>query len=105
MRYGGKFSLLVEEGTTLPSNLHGLYEVRYQGKELDNPLHHEAVLKALNDFQELDRRTDWTASGPWRPPLYPINGGHRRATPETNFPLCQEEPNSAPLSGTEKCAT
>src|SRR4051812_9950008 len=32
-----KFILLVEEGTTLPSNLQGLYEVRYSGDELDYP--------------------------------------------------------------------
>lgn len=48
MRYGGKFILLVEDGTTLPSNLQGLYEVRYQGDELDYP----ATLKLLKAFNE-----------------------------------------------------
>jgi predicted nucleotide-binding protein len=48
--YGDRFILLVEEGTTLPSNLQGLYEVRYSGNELG----YEAtmkVLKALNQFK------------------------------------------------------
>lgn len=48
--YGDRFILLVEEGTTLPSNLQGLYEVRYSGDELG----YEAtmkVLKALNEFK------------------------------------------------------
>jgi hypothetical protein len=33
MRYGRNFILLVEDGTTLPSNLQGLYEVRYEGDD------------------------------------------------------------------------
>ncbi len=33
--YGRNFILLVEAGTTLPSNLQGLYEVRYEGKTID----------------------------------------------------------------------
>lgn len=48
--YGDRFILLVEDGTTLPSNLQGLYEVRYTGDELG----YEAtmkVLKALNEFK------------------------------------------------------
>ena len=48
--YGERFILLVEDGTTLPSNLQGLYEVRYTGDELG----YEAtmkVLKALNEFK------------------------------------------------------
>lgn len=47
--YGQKFILLVEKGTELPSNLQGLYEVRYEGDKLD----YEAtmkLLKAFNDF-------------------------------------------------------
>jgi predicted nucleotide-binding protein len=47
--YGQKFILLVEKGTELPSNLQGLYEVRYEGEKLD----YEAtmkLLKAFNDF-------------------------------------------------------
>jgi predicted nucleotide-binding protein len=50
MGYGGKFILLVEEGTTLPSNLQGLYEVRYEGDELDYPATMK-LLKAFNDFK------------------------------------------------------
>jgi len=50
MRYGANFILLVEEGTTLPSNLQGLYEVRYQGDELDNPSTMK-LLRAFNEFK------------------------------------------------------
>lgn len=48
--YGRRFILLVEKGVTLPSNLQGLYEVRYEGDRLD----YEAtmrLLKAFNDFK------------------------------------------------------
>jgi predicted nucleotide-binding protein len=48
--YGRRFILLVERGVTLPSNLQGLYEVRYEGTTLD----YEAtmkLLKAFNDFK------------------------------------------------------
>ncbi len=48
--YGRKFILLVEKGATLPSNLQGLYEVRYEGGKLD----YEStmrLLKAFNDFR------------------------------------------------------
>lgn len=33
--YGRRFILLVREGVKLPSNLQGLYEVRYEGDGLD----------------------------------------------------------------------
>jgi len=33
--YGRRFILLVRDGVKLPSNLQGLYEVRYQGDALD----------------------------------------------------------------------
>jgi predicted nucleotide-binding protein len=49
--YGRNFILLVERGAELPSNLQGLYEVRYEGDGLD----HEAtmrLLKSFNDFQK-----------------------------------------------------
>ena len=46
--YGDKFVLLVEEGVTLPSNLQGLYECRYQGGELNMP----ATMKLLKAFSE-----------------------------------------------------
>ena len=48
--YRRKFILLVEKGAELPSNLQGLYEVRYEGNGLD----HEStmkLLKAFNDFR------------------------------------------------------
>jgi len=50
MRYGRNFILLVEDGVELPSNLQGLYQVRYTGKELDNPATMK-LLKAFNDFK------------------------------------------------------
>ena len=46
--YGGRSVLLVEEGVRLPSNLHGLYECRYQGSELNM----EATMKLLKAFNE-----------------------------------------------------
>jgi predicted nucleotide-binding protein len=48
--YGRKFILLVEEGVTLPTNLQGLYEVRYQGEALnyDSTM---KLLKAFSDFR------------------------------------------------------
>lgn len=48
--YGDRYVLLVEEGTTLPSNLQGLYEVRYAGTELGYDATMK-VLKALNEFK------------------------------------------------------
>jgi predicted nucleotide-binding protein len=50
MRYGRNFILLVEDETKLPSNLQGLYEVRYSGDELDYPSTMK-LLKAFNDFK------------------------------------------------------
>jgi hypothetical protein len=46
--YGRNFILLVEEGTHLPSNLQGLYEVRYEGKSMDAG----ATMKLLKAFKE-----------------------------------------------------
>ena len=46
--YGTKFVLLVEEGLTLPSNLQGLYECRYDGNELNMT----ATMKLLKAFSE-----------------------------------------------------
>lgn len=48
--YGRNFILLVEEGVKLPSNLHGLYECRYSGEEL-NMSATMKLLKAFNDFK------------------------------------------------------
>lgn len=47
--YGRKFILLVKEGVKLPSNLQGLYEVRYQGEVLDG----EATIKLLESINAL----------------------------------------------------
>ena len=46
--YGDRFVLLVEEGVSLPSNLQGLYECRYEGDELNGP----ATMKLLRAFNE-----------------------------------------------------
>jgi predicted nucleotide-binding protein len=45
--YEGRFILLVEQGTALPSNLQGLYQVRYEGKKLDG----DATLRSLKAFK------------------------------------------------------
>ena len=44
--YGRRFILLVERGVTLPSNLQGLYEVRYEGTGLD----HDSTMALLEAF-------------------------------------------------------
>lgn len=49
--YGRKFILLVEKGVSLPSNLQGLYEVRYEGDRLDYESTMK-LLKAFNDFRK-----------------------------------------------------
>ena len=46
--YSRRFVLLVERGVVLPSNLQGLYEVRYEGEQLD----HEATMKLLEAFND-----------------------------------------------------
>jgi hypothetical protein len=46
--YDRRFVLLVERGVHLPSNLQGLYEVRYEGEQLD----HEATMKLLEAFND-----------------------------------------------------
>ena len=48
--YGRRFILLVKEGVTLPSNLQGLYEVRYDGDALDGNATIK-LLKAINDIK------------------------------------------------------
>ncbi len=47
--YGRRFILLVKEGVTMPSNLQGLYEVRYNGDTLDGM----DTLKLLEAVQQL----------------------------------------------------
>lgn len=46
--WGDNFILLVEQGTQLPSNLQGLYEVRYEGTTLDA----DATMKLLHAFKQ-----------------------------------------------------
>jgi predicted nucleotide-binding protein len=48
--YGRRFILLVRSGVTLPSNLQGLYEVRYDGDKLDGDATIR-LLKAINDIK------------------------------------------------------
>ena len=47
--YGRRFVLLVKEGLSLPSNLQGLYEVRYKGEGLDA----EATIKLLEAINDI----------------------------------------------------
>ena len=49
--YGKKFILLVKEGVKLPSNLQGLYEVRYEGETLDG----NATIRLLEAINELKK--------------------------------------------------
>jgi predicted nucleotide-binding protein len=49
--YGKRFILLVKEGVKLPSNLQGLYEVRYEGKTLDG----DATIKLLESINEMKK--------------------------------------------------
>lgn len=48
--YGRRFILLVRDGIKLPSNLQGLYEVRYQGEALDGAVTIR-LLKAINEMK------------------------------------------------------
>jgi predicted nucleotide-binding protein len=50
--YGRRFILLVKGGIRLPSNLQGLYEVRYTGEKLDGDATLR-LLKAFNDFKNV----------------------------------------------------
>lgn len=47
--YGRRFILLVRDGVELPSNLQGLYEVRYKGDVLDG----EATIKLLEAINDI----------------------------------------------------
>jgi predicted nucleotide-binding protein len=51
--YGRRFILLVKDGTRLPSNLQGLYEVRYKGASLDGDTTVK-LLSAINDIKNHD---------------------------------------------------
>lgn len=48
--YGRRFILLVEDGLKLPSNLQGLYEVRYSGENLDSDVTIK-LLEAIKDIK------------------------------------------------------
>lgn len=50
--YGRRFILLVRDGVKLPSNLQGLYEVRYQGDSLDGVVTIR-LLKAINEMKSV----------------------------------------------------
>jgi predicted nucleotide-binding protein len=50
--YGRRFILLVRDGVKLPSNLQGLYEVRYQGEALDGTVTIR-LLKAINEMKSM----------------------------------------------------
>jgi predicted nucleotide-binding protein len=52
--YGRRFILLVRDGVLLPSNLQGLYEVRYQGDRLDSDATIK-LLKAISDIKNHPR--------------------------------------------------
>jgi predicted nucleotide-binding protein len=47
--YGKRFILLVGEGVELPSNLHGLYQVRYTGEKLDA----EAAMRLMDAIGDI----------------------------------------------------
>jgi hypothetical protein len=49
--YGRRFILVVKEGVKLPSNLQGLYEVRYSGDALDGAATIK-LLEAINDMKK-----------------------------------------------------
>jgi hypothetical protein len=51
--YGGNVILLVENGTQMPSNLQGLFEVRYSGEKLDGDATMR-LLKAFNGFDQTE---------------------------------------------------
>jgi predicted nucleotide-binding protein len=50
--YGRRFILVVKEGVQLPSNLQGLYEVRYEGATLDG----NATIKLLEAINDMKKR-------------------------------------------------
>ena len=52
--YGRSFILLVKEGTTLPSNLQGLFEVRYSGDTLDG----DATIRLMEAINELKKHAE-----------------------------------------------
>lgn len=59
--YGRRFILLVREGVKLPSNLQGLYEVRYAGDTLDATSTIK-LLEAIKDIKNYGLPTDLSSS-------------------------------------------
>jgi hypothetical protein len=59
--YGRRFILLVREGVKLPSNLQGLYEVRYTGETLDANATIK-LLEAIKDIKNYGLPTDPSGS-------------------------------------------
>lgn len=57
--YGHRFILLVREGVRLPSNLQGLYEVRYDGETLDSGATIK-LLEAIKDIKNYGLPSDVT---------------------------------------------
>ncbi len=51
--YGRRFILLVKQGITLPSNLQGLYEVRYEGDQLSG----DVTIKLLESINDIKTQT------------------------------------------------
>jgi predicted nucleotide-binding protein len=49
--YGRRYIFLVKDGVELPSNLRGLYEVRYAGDKLDGDVT-ICLLKAINEMKK-----------------------------------------------------
>lgn len=47
--YGHRYILLVKSGVSLPSNLQGLYEVRYEGEKLDG----DATIKLMQAINSM----------------------------------------------------
>jgi len=58
--YGRRFILLVREGVKMPSNLQGLYEVRYSGETLDATATIK-LLEAMKDIKNYSLPTDLEA--------------------------------------------
>ena len=57
--YGNRYILLVREGVKLPSNLQGLYEVRYQGDTLDS----DATIRLLEAINAMKKNPVPEAGG------------------------------------------
>lgn len=57
--YGRSFILLVKDGARLPSNLQGLFEVRYTGETLDG----DATIRLMEAINELKKHSQQTNEG------------------------------------------